>query len=88
MKTRLVFQAFKKHVVHENNVHYYAIDYVNDFALKVNPSVFGSALPIEIGTTCIENTTKANRVEITKAEFVAEYKKALKLLRDVNIVTR
>jgi hypothetical protein len=88
MRKRLVFQAFKKHVAHENNVHYYAIDYVNDFALTVKPAVFGSAVPIEIGTTCIDNTRQPNRITITKAEFITEYKKALKLLRDVNIVTR
>ena len=88
MKKRLVFQAFKKHVVHEGNIHYYAIDYVNDFALTIKSATFGDAVPVEIGTTCIDNTRQPNRVSITKEEFVAEYKKAIKLLRDVNIVTR
>lgn len=88
MKKRLVFQSFKKYVVNDISVYYYAIDYENDYVLQIKSASFGGLLPIEIVTTCIENTRQANRVKITKDEFMAEYKKALKLLQNVNIVIR
>lgn len=88
MKKKLIFQKFKKYVIHENYILYYAIDYINQYALLVKNPMFGETLPIEITTTCIENTEGESAVEITKEEFVVEYKKAVKLLRDVNIVIR
>jgi len=88
MKTRLVFQKFKKQHIHSNLYWHYAVDYVNRYCISIKSPSFGKIFPIQIDVDCLENGENPNLVEITKAEFMAEYKKAIKLLRDVNIVTR
>ncbi len=88
MKTRLVFQKFRKQYIHEDLYWYYAVDYVNKYCLTIQNAIFGRVFPIQIKVDCLENGEKDGLIEITKAEFMTEYKKALKLLQNVNIVTR
>jgi hypothetical protein len=90
MKKRLKFQKFTKQLIHTNLYWFYAIDYPNDSAIMVRNAVFGwgQVLEAEIGMSCIENAEFIGNITITKLEFMSEYKKALKLLRNVNIVTR
>lgn len=84
---RLVFQKFKKHHIHSDLYWYYAVDYVNKYCICIRNANFGKVFPIAIEVNCLENGENPKLVEITKAEFMSEYKKALKLLRNVNIVT-
>jgi hypothetical protein len=88
MKKGLVFQSFRKQHIHTDLYWYYANDYINKYALLVRSSAFGDTFPISIEVTCLENGNTPQLINITKAEFMVEYKKALKLLQNVNIVTR
>jgi hypothetical protein len=90
MKKRLKFQRFTKQHVHTDLYWYYAVDYINNCAISVKAPSFGwgKVLEAEISMDCIANAIMENHTDISKKEFVAEYKKALKLLQNVNIVTR
>jgi hypothetical protein len=61
---------------------YYAIDYINDYALVVRTGIteFGEQKFPTIKTTCIVNAEENKALEITKEKFDSAYHKAINKL--------